>query len=148
MERAAVEGKWDRESLLPHYTGSSAAYNVAIPIGWWGGAPAFVSPDEIARDLVADRAIESAAQSDLARDVFGNPFRHESIDQAWLTWSDGAIPKLAQTIYEEKAFQQLPALADALEAAGCRNDQILSHCRHPGPHVRGCWVLDLIMGRR
>jgi hypothetical protein len=57
------------------------------------------------------------------------------------------IPKLAEAIYEERAFDRMPILADALEEAGCADADVLRHCRDPGPHVRGCWVLDLILDK-
>ena len=83
----------------------------------------------------------------LLRDVFGNPFRLLSVQRHWLTWNDRTIPKLAQTIYDDRRFDLLPILADALEEAGCDNADILAHCRGPGPHVRGCWVVDLLLGK-
>jgi hypothetical protein len=55
---------------------------------------------------------------------------------------------LAQAIYDDRAFDRLPILADALEEAGCDTADILAHCRGPGPHVRGCWVVDLILGKQ
>ena len=69
--------------------------------------------------------------------------RHPS----WLSWNDGTIPKLAQAIYDDRAFDRLPILADALEEAGCDNADILNHCRQPGEHVRGCWVVDLLLNK-
>ena len=79
-------------------------------------------------------------------DVFGNPFRPVSLSPSWLAWNDGA-PKLAQVIYNDRAFDRLPLLADALEDAGCTDAAILSHCREPGEHVRGCRVVDMLLGR-
>jgi hypothetical protein len=90
---------------------------------------------------------EPAAQAILLRDLFGNPFRSVAIDPAWLSWSDGTVTKLAQAIYDNRTFDQLPILADALEEAGCDNADILTHCREPGEHVRGCWVVDLLLGK-
>jgi hypothetical protein len=90
---------------------------------------------------------EQRAQSDLLRDIFGNPFRPVSLNPDWLTWNDGTVSKLAQAIYDERRYQDLPALADALEEAGCTNADILDHCRRPGEHVRGCWVVDLLLGK-
>jgi len=97
---------------------------------------------------------ELAAQAGLLRDILGNPFRPVAVDPAWLTWNGGTIPKLAQAIYEERRLpdgtldaDRLAVLADALEEAGCTAADILSHCRQPGEHVRGCWVLDLILGK-
>jgi hypothetical protein len=90
---------------------------------------------------------EIVAQSALVRDIFGPlPFRPVRILPAWLRWHDGAAVHLARTIYGERRFQDLPILADALEEAGCTDLDILSHCRQPGEHARGCWVVDLVLG--
>jgi hypothetical protein len=89
-------------------------------------------------------ATERAAQAALLRDIFGNPFRPISLDPAWLT---STVVALAQGIYAERAFDRMPILADALQDAGCSNEDILNHCRGPGPHCRGCWVVDLILGK-
>jgi hypothetical protein len=88
---------------------------------------------------------EEAAIADLLRDVFGNPFRPMAVEPAWLAWEGGTIAKLAQGIYGEGAFDRLPILADALEEAGCASADLLSHCRGPGPHVRGCWLVDALL---
>jgi hypothetical protein len=87
---------------------------------------------------------ERDAQVLLLRDVFRNPFRPVTLDPAWKT---PAILQLAQSLYEERRFEDMPVLADALEEAGCQDAAVLGHCRGPGPHVRGCWVLDLILGK-
>ncbi|MBL8793522.1 MAG: hypothetical protein JNM56_06440 [Planctomycetia bacterium] len=79
------------------------------------------------------------------REVCGNPFRPVKVDPAWLT---STVVLLAQAIYDERAFDRLPILADALEDAGCDHADILNHCRSEGPHVRGCWALDLVLGRK
>jgi hypothetical protein len=72
------------------------------------------------------------------------PFRPVTIDPTWLT---PAVKRLAETIYDDRAFDRLPILADALEEAGCNNADLLAHCRQPGEHVRGCWVVDLLLGQ-
>jgi len=78
----------------------------------------------------------------------GNPFRPAPhIDPAWLAGNGGTVPKLARAIYDERAFDRLPVLADALEDAGCTDADILTHCRSGGEHVRGCWVVDLLLGK-
>ena len=77
--------------------------------------------------------------------VFGNPFRPVSAELRWLSATTAA---LAQAIYADRAFDRLPILADALEDAGCDNREILDHCRQPGEHVRGCWVVDLVLGKQ
>ena len=90
---------------------------------------------------------EETAQAGLLRDLFDNPFRHVTLNPAWLTWNGGTVVQLAQTIYEERAFDRLLILADALEKAGCDNTDVLAHCRSGGEHVRGCWVVDLLLGK-
>jgi hypothetical protein len=100
--------------------------------------------------------------ADLIRDIYGNPFRPYGIMvDTWLVWNDRTVPRLAQAIYDERAFDRMPILADALEEAGGTNEGILNHCRgwkdvwmtygvgyvkfDPPIHVRGCWVLDLLL---
>jgi len=102
---------------------------------------ALVSMAETARDA------ERREQVRILQCITGNPFRPVILDSVWLTWKEGTIPKLAQAIYDDRAFDRLPVLADALEGAGCTNADILNHCRQPGPHVRGCWVIDLLLGK-
>jgi hypothetical protein len=80
----------------------------------------------------------------LIRDIFGNPLRPVRVNPSWLT-SDVAV--LGRVVYDERAVDRLPILADALEDAGCTDGAILEHCRGPGPHVRGCWVVDLLLGK-
>ena len=77
----------------------------------------------------------------------GYPFRLATLAPEWAAWNDATVVKLAQGIYDDRAFERLPVLADALEDAGCDNADILAHCRGPGPHVRGCWVVDLLLGK-
>jgi hypothetical protein len=93
------------------------------------------------------RAAEQRAQCDLLRCILGNPFSPAAIHPAVLAWRDGSVGKVALAVYDERTFAELPILADALEEAGCTAAAILDHCRGPGPHVRGCWVLDLILGK-
>jgi hypothetical protein len=93
-------------------------------------------------------AFEQVAQAAVLRDIFGPlPFREVVMDPLLLTWKAGVVVKLAQAIYNEMAFDRLPVLADALEEGGCDNEDVLAHLRGPGPHARGCWVLDLVLGR-
>jgi hypothetical protein len=86
--------------------------------------------------------------ADLLREIIGPvPFGRGTIPTSLLRWNDGTVSKIAQAIYEERAFERLPILADALEDAGCDDADILAHCRSAGPHVRGCWVIDLLLGK-
>ena len=90
---------------------------------------------------------EKAAQAILLHDQLPNPFRPIVLDQSWLAWNDSAARKLAQSLYDDCAFDHLPLLADALEDAGCANQAILDHCRSGGEHVKGCWAVDLLLGK-
>ena len=67
-----------------------------------------------------------------------------TVDPAWLT---STVVALARSIYDERAFDRLPILADALQDAGCDSDDVLAHLRDPQEHVRGCWALDLVLGK-
>ena len=90
----------------------------------------------------------NAAAALLVRDLFRpETFASVTISPAWLAWNDGTVIKIAQAVYDERAFDRLPILADALEDAGCDDADILRHCREPGEHVRGCWVVDLLLGK-
>lgn len=80
----------------------------------------------------------------LAREIFGNPFRPVAFDPTWRTADTLGI---AARMYESRDFAAMPILADALEEAGCTNADVLLHCREPGVHVRGCWVVDLVLGK-
>lgn len=80
----------------------------------------------------------------IVRDIFGNPFLPVVFDHRWR--SETAV-SLAAGIDAERAFDRMPILADALEDAGCDNADILSHCRGQGPHIRGCWVVDLVLDK-
>ena len=82
----------------------------------------------------------------IIRDLF--PLSPVRIDPAWFAWEQGQLSRLALAIYEEEQFQDLPILADALEEAGCNDPLLLGHARSPGPHYRGCWLLDALMQRR
>ena len=118
-------------------------------------------------DLAAEATVEAVRQATgtaeeerrhqvcLLHDVFGPlPFRPIVIEPAWLTWQGNTIPRLAQAAYEERLLPSgymdarcLTVLADALEEAGCHDADILTHCREPGPHFRGCWAVDLLLGK-
>ena len=86
---------------------------------------------------------ELAWHADLLREVVGDPFRPNQVDLSWVT---PVIIAQGRSIYAERAFERLPALADALAEAGCDCPAILEHCRKGRPHVRGCWALELILG--
>jgi hypothetical protein len=129
MKGRASIGTSDLSVVLAH-----AASPIAAHAAEWGIRGA---------RLAADERVERVTQSALLRCIF-NPFRPVTLNPAWRT--SNAIA-LAQSIYDDRAFDRLPILADALEDAGCDNADILNHCRQRGEHVRGCWVVDLILGR-
>ena len=110
-------------------------------------------------DFVMMWAIPSVIEAGLASSeeviaaldcIFGPlPFRSSPpLSRFMLDWNDGTVVKLANTIYDDRAFDRLPILADALQDAGCQDADILGHCRHADVHVRGCWVVDLLTGRK
>lgn len=115
-------------------------------------------PEEVFEDFQEDfQKTETEirrAITNILQDIFGNPFRPVTIAPTILTWHDSTIPRLAQAIYDDR---QLPSgtfdpvrmniLADALLDAGCDNEDIIAHCRSDKPHVRGCWVVDLLLGK-
>jgi hypothetical protein len=98
-------------------------------------------------DLAALLLPQSAEESGRVRELVGNPFCLRRLLPEWLAWNDRAVPRVAAAIYQERAFDRLPILADALEDAGCGDLDLIGHLRGPGPHALGCWALDLILGR-
>lgn len=120
-------------------------------------SPATAIASQVAHDVA--RTAEEVAAWDTAwaariwnrapflREIFGKPFRPTAINPAWLHWHDNLIPQMAQNMYEESTFVDLPILSDALIDAGCANQDIIDHCRSKEPHVRGCWVVDLLLGK-
>ena len=104
----------------------------------------FETDDEQYDAYFRGQAVGNSLLANLLRDIFGNPFRPVAVDPAWLTETAVGI---ARGIYEDRAFERMPILADALQDAGCEDAEVLSHCREPGTHVRGCWVVELMLGR-
>jgi hypothetical protein len=90
----------------------------------------------------------------LVRDLFGNPFRPVTVSPAWRAWDGGAVVRLAQAAYEGRRLPaglldsaRLAVMADALEEAGCGDADLLGHLRSGGGHMRGCHVLDALLGK-
>jgi hypothetical protein len=91
---------------------------------------------------------EHRAQCSLVREVFGPlSFRRVKVKKSWVRWDGGTVPKIAQNIYDCRAFALMSLLADALEEVGCTDADILNHCRQTGEHVRGCWLVDLLLNK-
>ena len=87
---------------------------------------------------------EKRYQIEILHDIFGNPFQPITFDPSWQT---STVISLALQVYDSRDFSAMPILADALQDAGCDNQDVLNHCRGPGPHTRGCWVCDLILSK-
>jgi hypothetical protein len=126
-----------------------AAYWASAGNGWeaaWEIVPSALcaAMKALGRDVIPAR---QWLHCELLRDIFGNPFRPVAVDPSWLTWNHATVPAIARHIYDDRAFHDMPILADALQDAGCTNDDLLDHCRGPGPHVRGCWAVDLLLGK-
>ena len=109
---------------------------------------------ESAVDSAGDAVAEAREQARLLRDIFGYLFyRPAAFDPQWPrgpfdpAWRTGTATVLAKQMYESRDFGAMPILADALQDAGCDTTEILDHCRGPGPHVRGCWVVDLVLDK-
>jgi hypothetical protein len=128
---------------------AALAYAAALTTALW--APAQWGALEAARQVrqcgLVDKEQEQASQIALLRCIFSNPFHAITLDPAWLTWQGGLLVSMARRMYDSRNFVDMPVLADALEEAGCSDVDILAHCRQPGPHVRGCWAVDLLLGK-
>jgi hypothetical protein len=132
-------------------TASSVASNAAIDLAL-DARRKRSGQDASAMAFDATYATEQIAQAEIIREIVGNPFRPVVIDPGLLT---PTVLSLAQAAYDNRNLPsghldnaRLAALADALEDVGCDNADILNHCRQPGVHVRGCWVLDLLLGKQ
>jgi hypothetical protein len=143
-----------RDSLWPDTRNPTRA---TVQVARWAAHAAMRATFLDAREAADECAIAAAwaclspsiaeakcAQARLFRDIFGNPFRPADIDPSCQT---PKIIQIARTIYDEPRFGHMPILADALVDAGCTGADILDHCRQPGELVRGCWVVDLLLGK-
>jgi hypothetical protein len=118
----------------------------------WKGCKELCGPGHRNHLWSAERGVLCGA----LRDIFGNPFRPpHPLPPAVLRWHDDTVPRLAQTVYEERRMPEgtldsarLAVLADALLDAGCEDEALIQHCREPGTHVRGCWAVDHLLGKR
>jgi hypothetical protein len=102
------------------------------------------SPEDFER---THETAERKRQAAYARCIFGNPFHPIILNPAWLSWHGGLPVSMTQRMYDSRDFADMPVLADALEEAGCQDQDILTHCRSGSEHVRGCWVVDLLLGK-
>jgi hypothetical protein len=140
--RARVVGNWGRGLAAVPVELAPATWR-ALSLPAWLAVQAEEAQGFEAR--VTHEAAERRRQCELLRELLGDPFRPAVFDLAWLAWGGGAVARIARAIAEEGAFAQTPILADALEEAGCADERILEHLRGPGPHLHGCWALDLLV---
>jgi hypothetical protein len=116
----------------------AAQQTIGLLAGWkleFTGQVSYTRPEEL--PILAE----------LLRDLIGDPFLPRTLEPSWLSCNDRAVLHLAQGIYAERAFERMPILGDALEEAGCADADVLRHCRQPDGHVRGCWVVDLLLAK-
>ena len=152
---AAIRKQWKRE-MSAGRDHAMWAVTVLLDVESFAAASAVCDPAAQARAYAATNGVDGPecaaaldkarlAQCDLIRDIFGNPFRPVMLDPRWLS---STVLDLARTIYDDRVFERMPILGDALMDAGCDSEEIIKHCQGPGPHVRGCWVVDLILGKQ
>ena len=145
----AVQVFYDlREGRQADREAARAACSAAAESGW---TAANLSGEWSLAAEVAGGGHAGPARADLLRDIFGNPFRPVAISPAWRT---PQVVALAQAAYDQRELPagtldpaRMAVLADALEEAGCTDADVLNHCRRPGVHVRGCWAVDLVLGK-
>ena len=145
---ASVAASWAIRSL-PDQIMMETARQVARAVGMVAVAAADPGLDLHAVRRVAEEG-EADQQRHLLCDIFRNPFRAmPAVPTAALPWNDGCIVKLAAGIYEERVFttERMGVLADAMEEAGVTDEDVLGHCRQGGVHVRGCWLVDLLLDK-
>jgi hypothetical protein len=156
-----IAARWSRlraattTGLTAGRRGRNVAFAATLAATWTVQVPP--QPTRVAQAVVEVRRhtegrsaarATSREQRGLIRDVFGNPFRPSPpLRPAVLAWNDATVRRIAEGIYEDRAFGRLPILADALLDAGCEDEELPVHCRSEGPHVRGCWAVDLILGK-
>jgi hypothetical protein len=118
------------------------------PIRWTALVQSAFDTARVMAQTVMAHGLHSPEQApELLREVFGNPFRPVQVAPEWLAACDRAALRLAEAIYREQAWDRMPILADALEDAGCADADILTHSRSARVHVRGCWLLDVLLDR-
>ncbi len=144
---------------LPAVAGSNQAAEAVGHLGWqwrWrvsrgrltvGYSVSRSAAESLAKSIPWQEA--RSLEGQLLLDIFANPFRPLPVlDPSWTIWHGGLVVSMARRMYDSRDFSDMPVLADALEEAGCTNADILGHCRSGGEHVRGCWVVDLILSKQ
>jgi hypothetical protein len=139
-----ADGQIDRKALRAARTSSGGPWNFFLDVA----RASHFSLDAVLQSLYrveGEFGIPPASEvCDLVRDITGNPFRRIEIPTGCISSTAVAI---AQAVYGDLDFARLPVLADALLDAGYEVPEVIDHCRSPGPHVRGCWVVDFVLGK-
>ena len=143
-DRAALRAAHRAASYDAYAAASGAAFIAALCPAPWAFDP---SGAVVHHGDPMAKAHARRLQCDLLREIVGNPFRPLGVRPEWLSWNRQTVLRLAEYIYEECCFDELPVLGDALEEAGCRDDALLGHCHLSLPHARGCWALDALLGK-
>jgi hypothetical protein len=150
----AATGRGSRAAWAPYWTASfnlpeciANACDAAAEAAMRTAARAAGSRTEQAAAWDAALVAGARQQAQSLREIVGNPFRAVAVAPAWLSWHGGLVGSMARQMYDEQDFSDLPILADALEDAGCDAHDLLAHCRRPAGHLRGCWALDLLLGK-
>ena len=149
---AAFQRSRPGESALVHeaiyrYLAATLADGLQASLEWWYWLPEcdFTPTPTRADQLGENLHLETLGRNlPLLRCIVGNPFRPVPFKP---TWHTSTIVTLAKQMYDSRDFAAMPILADALQDAGCDNKEMLEHCRDTGPHARGCWVVDLVLGK-
>jgi hypothetical protein len=137
---AAAQVTHPDSAVAAQFASQSAALAIAdAPLAVYSGHRL------LTRALPPEYANECVVQADLVRDIFGNPFRSFELKPEWLTLD---VLSLASGMYDSRDFGSMPILADALQDAGCDEEEVLTHCREAREHVRGCWIVDLLLGKQ
>jgi hypothetical protein len=148
-----LKAAWDAHGYVvgPRAWGIRIARSAAHRDIWQGALETWAALSLSGIDGGPESALEDRVQAGLFREVFGNPFRRVMVAPAWRT---PTVAALARGAYDERLLpsgelgpHRLAVLADALEEAGCTDADLLGHLRGPGPHVRGCWAVDLLLGQ-
>ena len=134
----------DDDDVSPSPLTAAALVRAAVELSAYSAALMATPYEPPLAGYLGPSHVEAGLICDLIRDIFGNPFRPVAVDPDWRT---AAAVALARGMYESRDFAPMPVLADAFQDAGCEDPDILGHCRGPGPHVRGCWVVDLVLNK-
>jgi hypothetical protein len=138
---------WDEGTPQAQEAAVAAAGSDAMEAALRAAEYAAAAAQAEAQDAAGGKG-QQRRQADLLRDIFGSPFSVDRAEATPMMGTDGNVRSIARSIYEERQWQDLAVLADALEDANCRDETVLNHLREPGLHARGCWVLDLLLEKR